>query len=401
MASRWLDAGAREGVASRSGVARETFCWPGALRALALVPRVRDAKRITLFTGERSYRSSGAAQVLASILPAGTDLARIEALPDGAPSAELRRTVSALRRRSSSIIVAIGGTRVLDQAKVLRVLAAQSAAPEAVIAGGVSPRRPGAPLVAVPTTPASGTEVTAFAGLSVEGTRAVLDHPLVRPEVALVDARLCASLPTPLLAQSGVQALSLAIDSLWSARADETSREHAAYALRRVVAGLTVLASGGHLDAGGRVALVEASLHAGHAVDHTRTGLLHAVAAPLGKALGVSLGRALALVLPQALRANGRYAALPLTALHSPRTVALSLSYITESLGATSAQDAAARLGRLLEALNLPTRCERAVLDDATIAEVVDAINLARLRDNPVRLARPQLVQLLERMRFA
>lgn len=403
MAVRWLEGGAAAGVASTidtgRGAGGDLLCWPGALRALPLVPGVSGAKRITLFTGDRSYRLSGAADMLAQVLPAGADLVRVEALSKDASLAELQELVGRLRRRPPTLLVAVGGARVLDQAKVVRVLAAQFASPRAVLAAQAPVRRRGVPLVAVPTMAASGAEVSTCAEVRVDGRRTALEHPHVRPDVALVDARLSASLPLRHAVASGVQVLGQAIDALWSVNGNRASQEHAQQALDLALEGLTRATLAGALDVRGRAALAEAALHGGLAANHARGALLHALALPLAEALDLPQADALAMLLPQVLRLNGRYRALPLAQGSDTGAVADCLEPIVKLLGGHSAESAAARLTSLLEALGLPTTCSAARLNDEVLTRVVDSINLLRLRNNPVQPTRGQLRQVLLRVR--
>ncbi len=402
MTRRWLDAGEVGGAGAVQGGgahAVDTLCWPGALRALPLVPEVSAAERIILYTGDRSFHASGAAEVLAEVLADHTGLTRLQALPAHATLHDLQEMIGRLRCRSHSLLLAIGGGRVVDQAKALRVLAAQSASPRAILAGEAPVRRRGAPLLAVPTMPATGREVTSFAALDAGGARLALDHPYVRPDVALVDARLSASLPVPLATRSGVQVMGRAVDAIWSVDGNDASRAHGRKAFKRSLEGLTTIALDGEPDTRARVALAEAALHVGYASNRSRGALLHALAWPLANATGLPSADALAMLLPQVLRLNGRHRALPGSAQRNAEAVDASLQSIIEPLGGRTVEAAAIRLTALLEALALPTSCSRRCLSDEVLTRVVDEVNLARLRNNPVQPSREALLELLRRLR--
>ena len=92
------------------------------------------------------------------------------------------------------IVVGVGGGSTLDTAKLVRSLPVYRDRALAVLAGQIPPERR-APLVLVPTTAGTGSEVTSFATVYVDRDKRSLDHPTVRAELALVDPDLLTGCP--------------------------------------------------------------------------------------------------------------------------------------------------------------------------------------------------------------
>jgi len=159
----------------------------------------------------------------------------------------------------------------------------------AVLRGAATPECR-APLVLVPTTAGTGSEVTSFATVYVDEVKYSLDHPSVRADLSIVDPDLTASCPAEVAYSGALDALAHATESLWSLRSTASSRQLARDALPVLVAGLAA-----PLDTSSRASLSVAATRAGLAIDQTRTTGGHAFAYPLTARFGVPHGVACAL----------------------------------------------------------------------------------------------------------
>ena len=92
------------------------------------------------------------------------------------------------------------------------------------------------PSFAIPTTAGTGAETTQFAVLYVGGIKHSLDHPRLRPDVAIVDPALTMSVGPRATAASGLDALAQGIESIWSGASTAHSRRYAARAVRLALA---------------------------------------------------------------------------------------------------------------------------------------------------------------------
>lgn len=204
------------------------------------------------------------------------------------------------------VVVAIGGGSVLDAAKVLCVgVNGFDAVQQHLETGGASATLPSSavPLIAVPTTAGTGSEVTSWA--TVWDTEASKKYSLARddlyPSDAVVDPRLMAGMPKMLTVSTGLDALSHALESIWNINANPVSTTYAIKAARLVLAHLPALASDlQNLDL--RSHLAEAAAMAGLAFSNTKTALAHSLSYPITLHHGVPHGLACSFSLPGVMR---------------------------------------------------------------------------------------------------
>ena len=212
---------------------------------------------------------------------------------------------------SCEAIVAIGGGSAIDTAKALMVGTASGRFEELVglLAEGKAfkPHRV-KPLIAVPTTAGTGSEVTPWATVwdRAAGRKHSLHLEETWPEAAIVDPDLMLSLPAAVTVQSGLDALSHALESIWNVNANPVSDTFATAAAREVMATLPALLDDlSDLRLRERMAL--AALKAGLAFSNTKTALAHSISYEMTLRFGLPHGIACSFTLPMVLeRARGR-----------------------------------------------------------------------------------------------
>ena len=176
---------------------------------------------ILVVTGSDSFATSGAAPRVELALQ-GRSWRRV-AVGQRLPGHESATAcLEALDGLSPTVAIAVGGGAVIDTAKLV-CLALTNGGVDALFEGGGF--KPALPLVAVPTTAGSGAERTPFA-VAYRGSEkhSIADESLA-PSHAIVDPELTTSSPRDLTVATGLDALSHAIESLWSTRATADSRE--------------------------------------------------------------------------------------------------------------------------------------------------------------------------------
>jgi alcohol dehydrogenase class IV len=282
----------------------------GAARELGRIVRALGGHAL-LVTGRAPERAGSTVRALAEAGVRATPFAVA-----GEPTVDTARAgVAAARAAGCDLVVGLGGGSALDAAKAIAALLGNGGDPLdylEVIGRGQPLERPSLPLVAIPTTAGTGSEVTrnAVLGSPEHGVKASLRSPLMLPRVALVDPDLLAGLPADVLASSGLDALSQLIEPYVSARAnpitDGLAREgirRSAGALRR---GYETARAGAAVAAADREALALASLMGGLCLANAGLGAVHGFAAPLGGMLAAPHGAVCAALLPHVLRANAR-----------------------------------------------------------------------------------------------
>ncbi|MFM0034685.1 iron-containing alcohol dehydrogenase PsrA [Paraburkholderia strydomiana] len=202
------------------------------------------------------------------------------------------------------VLVALGGGSVMDSAKVLAAEHGEFEPMLAYLTQGRETGRRALPIIAVPTTSGTGSEVTSWATVwDPENDRKLsLSRDDLYPEAVLVDPRLVVGLPRVQTVASGLDALSHALESLWNVHANPVTRGLAVEAAREIIAALPqVAAAPTNLDARSQMAL--GALRAGLAFSNTRTALAHNISYAITLGHGVPHGLACSFCLPAVMQA--------------------------------------------------------------------------------------------------
>jgi alcohol dehydrogenase len=214
-------------------------------------------------------------------------------------------TVADLTSASRAVLVAVGGGSSID-------------APKGIALAAVNPQRgraldyrsdfatPGVPIVAVPTTAGTGAETNAFGVVTDLSTRSkfYIGHASTRPAAAILDPALTVGLPPASTAATGIDALTHAIESFLSVRANPWSDGIALQVIKMISAHLARACADGS-DTEARAQLLLASHVAGIGMAATGLGMVHAIGHALGGRYDLAHGVCLALVLPQVLEFSG------------------------------------------------------------------------------------------------
>jgi len=367
------------------------FGWGRAAELTPMLGRL-GVRRPFLVSGDASYRAAGGDGLLGESSGARW-VERFDGYATNPRLEDLERGVARLRAGTADAVVGVGGGTAMDLAKAMRLLADQEDEPAAYVCGrhGAAPRPlgrpPSRPLVLLPTTAGTGSEVTPFAVVYAGGVKHSLDHPSLAADGALVDPAASAGMPPPLTAASGLDALCQAVESYWSTRSDRRSR---AYAGRAITLALTHLESACRRpERRHRSAMALAATLAGKAIARTRTTGPHALSYPLTARFGIPHGHACALTLPAFLRFN---AALSDDDAVDPRGAAAvrrRIADLLRLLGAADADDGSRRLTALVERLGLATRLSRLGVDRPAVDDMAAAgFNPQRMANNPRRVSR-------------
>ncbi len=206
----------------------------------------------------------------------------------------------------AEVLVAVGGGSVLDCAKAAAALACnEGESIRAYHSGGAKLSGAHLPVIAVPTTAGTGSEVTPFAVLNDErtGFKGPMAHPSLYPQRAVVDPALSCSMPRSVTACTGLDALSHALEGYWSRNHQPICDLLAIEAARRIFASLPkVLETPDGWAA--RSDMAYAALLAGMAFQLPKNAMVHACSFPLSSRYHLPHGAACAFTLASAVRFN-------------------------------------------------------------------------------------------------
>lgn len=202
------------------------------------------------------------------------------------------------------LVVGIGGGSALDTAKAIGLMLVNDGNIKDYVGIGKVPRA-GAPVIAVPTTAGTGSELTIWSVLSDKVAKAKISVGSVLncPAIALLDPELTLSLPPQISAATGMDALTHALESYVNTATQPISEAMSDQAMTLIARSLRkAVADGSDVEARGDMLL--ASTIAAMAFNSTRLGLVHAFAMPLGAKFGIPHGLVNAIMLPGVMRFN-------------------------------------------------------------------------------------------------
>ncbi|HLY41789.1 MAG TPA: iron-containing alcohol dehydrogenase [Terracidiphilus sp.] len=220
----------------------------------------------------------------------------------------IRRGARHVHETHSDVVIAMGGGSVIDAGKAIAVVATNGGEPLEfleVVGKGRTITIPSLPLIAVPTTAGTGSEVTrnAVLGSPEHGVKASIRSPLMLPRVAVIDPELTCNLPPVITAYTGLDALTQLIEPYVSSRANPLADAICLAGVPRVAGALArAYHDGANRDARHDMAL--AALFGGLALANAGLGVVHGFASPLGGQWKAPHGALCAVLLPHGMAAN-------------------------------------------------------------------------------------------------
>lgn len=186
----------------------------GRARELPDLLRGLGASRVlVLLDRDIETHNAAVATVLEALDGAGLTVTRMDKEPGEPTIAMVDEATSRLRGSGAAALVALGGGSVIDTAKAARLCHQLGCTFEQFLDSAPGYPAPDLPLVAVPTTAGTGSEVSGGSVVSdpASGRKAGIAHPHLRPQAAVVDPELTWSMPPAMTANTGVDALAQAI----------------------------------------------------------------------------------------------------------------------------------------------------------------------------------------------
>lgn len=206
--------------------------------------------------------------------------------------------LKALRDHRADSVIGFGGGSQMDTAKALALLGAQGGHMRDYKAPRVN-LGPALPVVAVPTTAGSGSEATQFTVITDSATdeKMLCLGPAFLPLAAVVDAELTMSMPPRLTADTGIDALTHAVEAYVSRKANPFSDSLALSAIGAIGRHLRRAYADGS-DAQAREAMMLAATQAGIAFSNSSVALVHGMSRPIGAHFHVAHGLSNAMLFP-------------------------------------------------------------------------------------------------------
>ncbi len=320
--------------------------------------------RPLLITDRGLTRTSIPARLERLLADAGIAYATFAEVDPNPSDAQVEAGTVAFRDHRADVIVALGGGSPMDAGKAIQIRVEHHEPLEAYddLKGGdakITGTLP--PLVAVPTTAGTGSEVSRSAVITVAaaGRKVVLFSNRLMPALAICDPTLTYELPPRITAETGMDALSHSIEAYLAKGYHPMADGIALEAMRMVAENLPRAVANGE-DAPARREMMAAATM-GAVAFQKGLGVIHSLAHPLSSVCGISHGLANALMMPHALRFNAT-------------VVPDRVGDIARALGAAeiTGEGAAQAVEALLERLGINQRLTDAGACAAHLAPLVD-----------------------------
>jgi len=273
--------------------------------ALKIIPEAAACGNTGLLVYDKVLEGSGVIAKILANTPAGVSVATHAHAGREPTTSEVDALRAVIRNAKPAFqwIAVVGGGSVLDLAKGAAALA--DAEPPAVEFLLNPLPVPGArvPLFMAPSTAGTGSEATVVSVMidPERGLKTSIRSASVIPQAVFLDSGLLASCPPRVIGASGLDAFVQAVESYTSRTATDFTRLLAGHAAQCVASSLSAVFHGDLSKAG---ALMEGSYICGVAFSHSRLGLVHGLAHPLGSRWNVPHGLCCALCFPPVLRFN-------------------------------------------------------------------------------------------------
>lgn len=278
----------------------------GTIRELHQILQKGKYVRVLLVTDQGMIAQNLHEEVLYIINEAGLDYAIYADVQADPPEHIIADAISFARQEQIDVVIGFGGGSSLDVAKIIAVLShPQQTQCLNELYGIDQVEGPRLPLILIPTTAGTGSEVTPISIVTTgETTKTGIVSPLLFADIAILDASFTRGLPKHITAATGIDAMVHAIEAYTSKiKKNPYSDMLSKQALKLLNNNLTrVLDDGDDLEA--RQNMLVGSMLAGQAFANAPVGAVHALAYPLGGHVHLSHGHSNAIVLTEVLKFN-------------------------------------------------------------------------------------------------
>lgn len=250
-----------------------------------------------------------AAGLMDVVTGALADKITIGSIEDDVPPDSDLRVVNDLARKYKAkgcdSIIAVGGGSVLDTAKGVNIIVSENADDLMKFTGAGALKRRLKPLVAVPTTAGTGSEVTLVAVIAdhEKNRKMLFTSYFLLPDIAVIDSRMTMTLPDFLTAMTAMDAMTHAIEAYTCMSKNPVSDACALEAITLISKNILNVVKNPK-DEEGRLALATAATLAGMAFSNSMVAMIHTIGHSVGAVCHVPHGTCMSILLPYGLEYN-------------------------------------------------------------------------------------------------
>lgn len=361
--------------------APKIVCEQGAALKLGEIARGMGLQQVFLVTDDGLVKAGVTDGAVSALRQAGVAVHVFSEVLSDPPEASVESAVARARSVQADGVIGLGGGSSLDTAKLVALLACTPQHLTEVYGVGLA-RGPRLPLIQIPTTAGTGSEVTPISIVTTPShEKKGVVSPLLYPDVAVLDSLLTLGLPPAITAMTGVDAMVHAIEAFTSRhKKNPVSDTLALQALQLLYQHIrTAVNDGRNSDA--RERMLQGSLMAGMAFANAPVAAVHALAYPLGGHYHLPHGLSNSLVLAAVLRFN-----LPTAQSAYAQLGRTILPELHQSDDSTAAKGFVKAMSDLVAAMPYPQSLREAGIRQEDLPMLArDAMNVQRLLVNNPR----------------
>jgi len=286
---------------------------------------------------------------------------------------------------NSNIVIAIGGGRIIDVAKLISTVALSTNNYENVIKGYKAIPAKYVPLLIMPTTAGTGSEATSFSVLYLQEKKYSVVSEFLLPDYVIVDPSLVEKMPDYLKACTIFDAFSQAIESFWSVGSTSCSRLNAKKSIALIQKNILNYFNN---DKKTTKYMVHAAYLSGMAINESKTTLPHALSYFLTRKYGIPHGHAVALTLGFIGRINASLGSYKLK--KTMKNIAHILNINIENFEKY--------WYNLMELSGLEVNLSKLGVDRKDIELIVNSINVERAKNHPLDITKNLLIKELSQI---
>ena len=351
--------------------------------------------KIFLVTGNNSYKESGAEEYFSNIFKKYSCI-RFYNFTENPKIEDVEMGMRLFKQNNCDYVIAIGGGSVIDMAKLINIGQANVNDLKSLILENKKIEQPGKKLIAIPTTSGAGSEATHFAVIYIDSIKYSLAHKeYILPDNVFLIPKLTYSLNKYQTAVSGIDALSQAIESYWSVNSNSESKIFSKNAIKIILENLPKVINKGDLMARDRMLL--ASYRAGQAINITMTTGPHSMAYTFTSKFNIPHGHAVALTLASWFDFNANatdFNTVDKRGASYVKETMKNLSQYFNKIGNIN-DSTPQKIKSLLSEIGLETNLSNLNIKKSDIDSLVNGINLIRLSNNPCKITKLEISDLL------
>ena len=285
-----------------------------------------------------------------------------------------------INKSNSDLVIAIGGGRIIDAAKLISTNAFSNDNYKNIIKGNEIIKNKFLPLLVMPTTAGTGSEATHFSVVYLDEKKYSVASKKLLPEYVIADTSLVQKMPSYLKACTLFDAFSQAIESFWSVNSTVPSKEYSKKAIELINANFHEYLNGEHSISR---YIIEAAYYSGKAINISKTTLPHALSYFLTIKYNIPHGHAVALTLGFVGKINFNY---------GDENLKKVMIDICELLN-IEIKDFEKYWYNLMTHSGLETRLSNLGVDRNDLGLIIDSVNVERLKNHPLNIKRKILIE--------